>query len=355
MGAIGSCVAIIPRDQRTPVTLVLSAFTHYYIASDMGLAPGVEPIVIGSADRAMFRVRDNAAVTPREKRRRASLAAVARSASDRSRALRDALSGLGIRNGIVGVDEQAARDYVEETAPALATRPCEDEIRRVRMIKTPAEISLMRIASGNNVAAAHAAVMNLRAAPTLTGLRRSFFAEAASRGSTGVFMVVDGVFSQVHEQPIAEGDALMIDCVSHCAGYHGDYARTVFVGEARRSMKAACRAIEIGWNEIRANLRPGLPYSQVREIGVRTLKALGMDYSVSFSPHLVGLHHTDQPLHDRDGRAHDIVLEEGMVVSVDCPLMDADHGGTAHLEDLSLITKDGSVPIHTVADATLTI
>ena len=42
------------------------------------------------------------------------------------------------------------------------------------------------------------------------------------------------------------------------------------------------------------------------------------------------------------------VLEEGMVLSVDCPLGHAGVGGSSHLEDLSLITKEGSEPIHTV-------
>ena len=35
-----------------------------------------------------------------------------------------------------------------------------------------------------------------------------------------------------------------------------------------------------------------------------------------------------------------------MFISVDCPLMEAGSGGTAHLEDLTLIREDGSEPIH---------
>ncbi len=44
-----------------------------------------------------------------------------------------------------------------------------------------------------------------------------------------------------------------------------------------------------------------------------------------------------------------------MVLSVDCPPMEAGIGGTAHLEDLMLITKDGAEPLHTIPQNTITV
>lgn len=35
-----------------------------------------------------------------------------------------------------------------------------------------------------------------------------------------------------------------------------------------------------------------------------------------------------------------------MIISVDCPLMEVSPLGTAHLEDLTLITTDGHASIH---------
>jgi hypothetical protein len=37
-----------------------------------------------------------------------------------------------------------------------------------------------------------------------------------------------------------------------------------------------------------------------------------------------------------------------MVISVDCPVLQAGIGGTAHLEDLTLITASGAEPVHPV-------
>jgi hypothetical protein len=49
-----------------------------------------------------------------------------------------------------------------------------------------------------------------------------------------------------------------------------------------------------------------------------------------------------------DGGPLDLELAAGMVLSVDCPLLDVGVGGSAHLEDMMLITVDGSRPLHTV-------
>ena len=44
-----------------------------------------------------------------------------------------------------------------------------------------------------------------------------------------------------------------------------------------------------------------------------------------------------------------------MVLSVDCPLLDVGVGGSAHLEDLTLITADGSRPLHAVDPALILV
>jgi len=44
-----------------------------------------------------------------------------------------------------------------------------------------------------------------------------------------------------------------------------------------------------------------------------------------------------------------------MIISVDCPVMQIGMGGTGHLEDLSLITKDGAVQINDIANRSLIV
>ncbi len=355
MGAIGSCAALVPRDAAAPIILIAPEFSFYYIATDMGLAPGVVPVLVRpGATPAMFRLAEGAEPAGREARRRA-MTLEARTASDPAAALRRALDLAGVRSGAVGVDEQAARDRMEALDAGFDLRPCEDVIRRVRLIRTPAEVALMRTASRANVAAAMATVAAARELGSLRAVRQRFFAEVAARGATGVFMVVDGVYAPAFDAPLREGAAFMVDCVSETAGYHGDFARTVFIGEPARAMKSIPQTIENAWGEVRAALKPGLRFSQIREIGQRALKAQGADIAIPFGPHIVGLHHSDQPSAGPDGRPEDLVLEAGMILSVDCPLMEVGRGGTAHLEDLTLITPTGSEPIHQVPPAVLVV
>jgi Xaa-Pro aminopeptidase len=51
-----------------------------------------------------------------------------------------------------------------------------------------------------------------------------------------------------------------------------------------------------------------------------------------------------------DGKPLDLPLEAGMILSVDCPLLNAGVNGTTHLEDLVLITPTGSEPVHKTGD-----
>jgi Xaa-Pro aminopeptidase len=346
MGAIGSCAALVPRARGAPIILIAPEFSFYYIASDMGLAPGVVPLLVQPGGRsAMFRLADGAQPTPREARRRA-LTADARTAPDRAGALRAGLALAGLKAGVIGTDERAADDRLAEIDAGFATRPCEDVVRRARMVQTPAGVALMRAASAANVAAAMATVAAARELGSLRAVRQRFFAEAAARGARGVFMVVDGVYAEAFDAPLGDGAAFMIDCVSEVAGHHGDFARTVFIGEPARSMKSVPQTVANAWGEVRSALKPGLRFSQIQEIGRKALVAQGADLAIPFGPHLVGLHHSDQPALGLDGRREDLALEAGMILSVDCPLMDAGLGGTAHLEDLTLITATGSEPIH---------
>jgi Xaa-Pro aminopeptidase len=97
-------------------------------------------------------------------------------------------------------------------------------------------------------------------------------------------------------------------------------------------------------------------FSEISALGQQTLKKLGADYVVPFTPHSVGLYHTDHvgtanPAAFRE----DPVLEKGMILSVDCPLLAAGMGGSAHLEDLTLITETGSESINDSGDQTIVI
>jgi Xaa-Pro aminopeptidase len=207
------------------------------------------------------------------------------------------------------------------------------------------------------VAAAMAAAAAVREHGTLRAFRWAFYEEAVRRGHRPVFMVVDGVSVDHYDAPLREGQGMLIDCVSELHGYHGDYGRTVLIGEGSARLEATVAAVATAWEEVRQALRPGISFSQVRALGAETLRKLGHDITVPFVPHSVGLAHTDQPLtaRYRPGPNADLVLVEDMILSVDCPVMDTGIGGTTHLEDLVHITPGGANPIHDTHQAVIRV
>jgi Xaa-Pro aminopeptidase len=90
-------------------------------------------------------------------------------------------------------------------------------------------------------------------------------------------------------------------------------------------------------------------------LGQQALKSAGKNYRVPFSPHSVGMYHSDHVGSTGLPPREDIVLEPGMILSIDCPLIETGVGGSAHLEDLMLITADGAEPINDIGQQTITV
>ena len=81
----------------------------------------------------------------------------------------------------------------------------------------------------------------------------------------------------------------------------------------------------------------------------------GSTYRVSFNPHSVGVFHSDHVGDGSSAPREDIVLRPGMILSIDCPVLESGFGGSVHLEDLMLTTEDGAEPIHDPGTPAITI
>lgn len=350
MGHAPSCAVVLPRDPKRRAALVIPQFTYYYIYSDGGPRSFVDHFLY-APDGALrvFNQVDPAAITAKEKRRLADLAPVSgRMQKSFVDALALAIRETGLERGRLGVDEDLAARMISAAQLPAATQPAQEDVAFVRMVKSPLEIRMMRAAATRNVEAALAAVRGLRDGMTIRELRTRYFAEVAERGMTGVFMVVDKSSVPTYDQPLREGQGLLIDCVSHLGNYHGDYGRTVVIGEPSRAMQRATEAMNFAWTAIREQLRPGLTSADIRRIGAEALKKGGYTTTIGFTPHSVGLQHSDAPRRTDTvvPAPTELELEAGMILSVDCPLFDEGVGGSGHLEDLTLITADGSERIH---------
>ena len=364
MGHTPGVYALITRNRDQRLSLIAPTFLYYYtIAMDhrhsdfpayLYAAPGAEDTEdaeLGLDELPLYPDIEREPLDFIETTRLSIVERAVRSEAARPNlkyALAKALKDTGAARGRIATDVQPVIRNVTEAAEEATVVSADDALRRIRPVKSDVEIQLMRYAAQANAEAALQAASTVRAGADVRELRAVFFAAAAARGMRGVFMVIDRVSSPTYSATLREGQCFSIDCVSEYMGYHGDFARAIYIGEPSKHMQKVSELTARSWDHVRENLKPGVKFSEVRSMGQEALRKMGADFSISFSPHSVGLYHTDHVGTMGSPPREDIVLEPRMVLSVDCPMGATGMGGSSHLEDLMLITEDGAEPINSI-------
>jgi len=364
--------ALISRETPENPGLVTSRFLHHYSWADgrnrSDVAVWLYTHMGDEGDETALEVpstpvlplRHTATQTDSERHRAAASATLSgamTARSDAGAAIVAAMKGLGLWQGRVGFDHTVIAEVAERHDHPGAMVQADNILREIRLVKSPLEHALMARAAHSNVDALNAVGHAIRAGATHVELQALYRMECAARGNTALFLNVDRVSSDLSRLQVEDGQTLMLDGVSQFLGYHGDFARTVFVGEPTREARRAAEAAAFGWQAVREKLHPGLRYSEIAAIGEAAIRAAGYEAAIGFGPHSVGLAHTDEPgeVHGGFWRKPDIVLEPGMILSVDCPTLDTGIGGSAHCEDLVRITETGCEPIHPLHDPVIIV
>ncbi|KPF90780.1 hypothetical protein IP81_14055 [Novosphingobium sp. AAP83] len=363
MGQDGAAFAIVPANKNSSVTLITSQFLHYLHDLEAPAPGGPLDILLYTAPHGLEGGATPPIFLPH---------AQGGTPDPMDHLTRDTTLEVLDRNGTFPNAAAALNHAVAAITGTLATEstlvagilngrsvfcPAEPLLRRIRMIKSPFEIALMRHAAHNNAEAARTAIMSMKAGDTYQDMARAFFAETGRRGGVPMFLSTDSTTMRNRDGVIHDGRSFQIDAVSHYAGYHGDFGRTVFVGEPDPIIRRMVDAARCANDAIGVALRPGLKYSDVRRIGQEAVASAGYDMVIPCAAHSVGLFHTDEA-YDGDSlhfKKADHTIEKDMVLSIDCPVLHLDAAGNVHLEDLWLITDSGCEPLNDRADPFLRI
>ena len=246
-------------------------------------------------------------------------------------------------NKTVAIDHPILRKFIEKSDLDLRIVDGERLLRRIRLQKSPAEIEMMRYAAAGNARAANLAAKSIRAGATFQEIRSEYGKHCGTNAMTPRYMMIDSLAPNLTPGKVDEGRSFLIDCVSDFEGYHGDYGRTVCVGEPNARMTKIIGGLSDIWDRILPELKAGVSYQELYALSSRLISDANIDTNLVINPHSVGLHHSDEPSAQEFGffEKENITLQENMVLSVDMPLLDTGLGGSAHLEDLVLIGKDG--------------
>ncbi|MBM3515627.1 MAG: aminopeptidase P family protein, partial [Alphaproteobacteria bacterium] len=296
-------------------------------------------------------IRSGVALTPREQRWMEMDAKPG--APSPAWGLVRALKESGLAKGRVAVDDMRIKYMLDQIGfDTVTIVPGEQIFKLIRMVKTEPELALMRIAGQNNATAALNAIRTIEKGMTFAEIERRFRVECAALGSEMTSFLSGMSIGLFPDGEAVEGKPFLVDAVSHFKEYHGDFSRTVCVGEPSKEVIARAKANQEGRDAVFAVIKPSLKFSDLTRIGLEAQVKAGMPASIATSsPHTLGLEHGDNPVRIEGlyGPPIDHVLEENMVLTVDFPYLEIGWGA-GHNEDLIRITKSGFEPFNRISD-----
>jgi len=227
--------------------------------------------------------------------------------------------------GIAGYRFFPAPAYLRlaEALPRVTMRDASEITGRLRMVKTPAEIELMRQASKISDEAMRAGLDQIKQDATeldvaaaaegvirRAGAEPSFVTEMGSgpRTAYGTFLPSRRRFSK--------GEIAVLDCGARLYGYHGDMCRTVVVGGPDREQRRMLEAVESSVEKSISAIQPGVTVGDIRDVAAKAIADAGYGdhWWDAFMPHGNGAAQHEMP----NAREHpEVELQEGMVLCIE--------------------------------------
>mgnify|MGYP000999494445 CR=1 FL=1 len=346
--------ATLARDPQQPAFLVTTTGQAWDLVNGEREVPQL--IAYSSVAGPGFAVREGVPLTPREQRwvesqQRYNLHSERSPALGLIRALRES----GLERGRLAVDDLRVKYLLEQAGfTSVEWLPGDGLFRLIRMVKSEPEIALMRVAGRNNGDAALATMRAIERGMTFDDVERRFRLEAALRGNDVAFILAGVTLGLFPDGVAVPGKPFLVDAVSRYREYHGDFARTVCIGEPSREVLERARANRIGREAVFEIVRPGVTFSQLRNVARDAMVKAGMPERILvINPHSVGLQHTDHPvtlgLPGAPTQPFDHVLEENMTLTIDLPYVEVGWGA-GHNEDLIRVTRNGYEALNLESD-----
>lgn len=271
------------------------------------------------------------------------------------------LASSGLGGGRIGIEKKyLTAHYYEQlarTIPSATLVAADDIFDRARMVKTPAEVELLRTAAFGTDKAIYTAMELAREGDTELDLV-SLMANNLVRIGGGEFKNIswgaaggENVLTTHYtggQRPIRRGDQVRVNLRAAWGNYFSHLYRNAWVGEiSARHADLYKRLRELYGATIKL-MRPGIRACDVYERITKQATATGLSVKGAHVGHSTGilLHENPrlQPIETTE-------LEAGMVIAVE-PLAAEPGFGVYHIEDLVLVTDNDPVVLSDYTDTT---
>ena len=272
-------------------------------------------------------------------------------------ALKAALRDMDLAGAKLGIDDPRVGRHLETAE--IGAGPITDTqqlMRRIRMVKTEAELAILRrgaeinaealgevIAAGAQGQSETELIRVYR--KTLTGHDARYLGERGMMFGPGDASVFSLPASDT--RTLAQGDTVVLDCLGTWQRYHMDLARTAIVGEPSPDQRIRYDAVCTALSEVEDAMRASVHTADLRQLARKTVEGFGLRGELtSVTTHGLGLEIFEFPT--ADSLAQGFELEADMVVNTEVFYRDPELGAF-HLEDSVRVAPTGCKLLHEVA------
>jgi Xaa-Pro dipeptidase len=253
----------------------------------------------------------------------------------------------GLANARIGIemDYLPAGDFAElqKLLPQASFKPAQALLARLREVKTPEEIGILRKLSRIADKAITDAYHSVRAGSTEMDLAAALTRGVYEQGAEyfKLMIVATGersVFPNVGptERVLKRGDVCRVEIFPIIGGYHAGVCRTAAVGVAPAEAERIWANLTECKYMLLDVLKPGASSRAIYELYLKKVGELGLP-PISFIGHGIGLHLHEDPYLGPDDRE----LEAGMVLGIEPLIYETGFGFGMQNKDMVLVIEKG--------------
>ncbi|MFC1941581.1 M24 family metallopeptidase [Chloroflexota bacterium] len=269
----------------------------------------------------------------------------------------DALEERGVARGTIGIEEEICilntNRKIQSVLPKAQFKPADGIFKRLREIKEPEEIEIIRQSVLIAEASMQAAIDAAKVGVLESELEAVAMTEMIRRGASSIqhIFITSGMRQSCRDRganwkKIEQNDLVKLDMGCVYKGYGCDIARVVAVGEATEKQKKTARDLDYIQGKILDSIKPGVNINETISLGRDEMKKAGYITDVSkwetdekgvgaVPLHGIGLGFHDDPSY-HGGTSWDRPFESGMVIAI---------GAIIRYPDFGIVAEDNVVVV----------